>query len=184
MYFSRNRDPKELLKAKKNGPNFESTNQNHITTTSSSTTSLTTKKPVTGKLHDTLARERADRNAIVSCAGSRMNRFGGVFVVPSSVSSSKISSDSSSLTTNNNNTKGQPSSVSQIIRNPIALLNPEVARPNVQKKRTRGSTTFSKDSNSITKSSSFMSSAGVVLEQKALYVLSEFLETFLSSGFR
>ena len=187
-YIFRNRDPKDLLKARKNGPNFQtskttSTNVNTSTPTSYSNSSKTLKGPVTGKLHEALTRERTERNAITSCPGSRMNRFGGVFVVPSTVSVSTSTNSSSS-----NNSQGSGNgriSVPQIIRNPVALLNPELARPNIQKKRTRGSATFSKDSNNaVTKSSSFLSSAGAIIEQKAIYVLAEFLETFLSSGFR
>jgi hypothetical protein len=128
--------------------------------------------PMNGKLHDALARERAERNSQALCAGNRMNRFGGVFVVPSS---SPASSDGNGVPSR--------SKVPQIIRNPMALLKSEASRPQVNKKRTKRCFANSNQIDSIVKSSSFLSSAGGADEQRALLVLADFLETFLSSGF-
>lgn len=123
-----------------------------------------------GKLKDTLARERAERNSNVYCAGNRMNRFGGVFVVPSCISSSSLDGNSRTA-------------VPQIIRNPQALLHPEISRPQVNKKRAKKSFANINSIDSVMNSSTLLSINGGIEEQKALLVLAEFLETFLSSGF-
>jgi hypothetical protein len=129
---------------------------------------------MSGKLHDALARERAERNSQALCAGNRMNRFGGVFVVPSS---SPAPSDGSGASASSR------TKVPQIIRNPMALLKSESSRPQVNKKRSKRCFANSNQIDSIVKSSSFLSSAGGADEQRALLVLADFLETFLSSGF-
>jgi hypothetical protein len=105
-----------------------------------------------------------------------MNRFGGVFVVPSTVSTSET-------TSNANGSKSSRTSIPQIIRNPIALLKPEATRPQVNKKRTKRCFTNSTQLNSVANATSFLSSSGGIDEQRALLVLADFLETFLSSGF-
>jgi hypothetical protein len=104
-----------------------------------------------------------------------MNRFGGVFVVPSTVSTP--------LTTTDSGSKPSRTSIPQIIRNPLSLLKPEATRPQVNKKRVKRCFSNSNQIDSVMKASSFLSSTGGVDEQRALLVLADFLETFLSSGF-
>jgi hypothetical protein len=116
-YFPRNRDPKAILKAR----------QNLLNGTQPSNSTPPSARAGSGQLHNALIREKHERNSS-NFAGNRMNRFGGMFVVPSTVSS----------------TTTDGVSVPQIIRNPVALFKPECARANIQKKRAKRSFTFSK----------------------------------------
>lgn len=96
--------------------------------------------PVTGALHDALARERAQRLSTggSGVAGARMNRLGGLLVLPPpAISLGKTGEHSEGQE------KTEKKGVAQLVRDPRLLLDEGAfSRPHANKKRSKANFTF------------------------------------------
>lgn len=106
-------------------------------------------------------------------AGARMNRLGGVLVIPPSVKNVEGGSVE----------EGGSAGVVQLVRDPRMILDEgSFARPHVQRKRSKANFTFTQDTSGglpVAKSSSARGEE----ERRVMWTLSSFLDTLLSSGF-
>jgi hypothetical protein len=97
--------------------------------------------PVTGALHDALTRERAERlsSGGSGAAGARMNRLGGVLVLPASVMAQQGKPGEGSGAQEGAGKRA----VAQLVRDPRLLLDEGAfARPHANKKRSKANFTF------------------------------------------